>query len=796
MIKKINLNNIIKYVLIILLSLLSLKKGGFYKSDILLYSLSIEILGIIVILYDYIKNNKKYNFDVIGILLLLLSTCYLLPIIFKNYASLSDSISEFIKYFNIYITYKIMRTLKNSTFLKNIIIYIGVTLSIIGIDGMGDRILENVLNIINSGYTNLHLNRMSSVIQYANVLGIILLISSIFSFEKIIYNIEKKEKSIMIVNYNIFSFLLFAISLTQSRVVILLTLVYYILNVLFSKNLRRIKLGFLLEVFIQILIFSTLIFKYLYINRIYIYYLSIAFIIFSTIIAYIRFYKFNDYRFIPNRYDVAVIVGVFLFFIFTFVLSTYNKVKISENSNDSLKRYIYSFSEDSYNLLEIDVEECVSDTRYEIKIYSVTVDNEINLVKKFNYYENSSGKFVYEFFKDKNLKCLKIEILVDKGELSLDKVKLNDKNVKCNYGIVPYEFVQKIYDTICGSDSAKTRLIYVKDALKIWNLSWKNRIIGVGGDGFKNLYQLVQDVSYTSTKVHNSYIQLLVEGGVLGALVFTILLIYYILNYKNDIFKYALILLIIHSIFDIDFSYMIILQIFAVLLAGSERRNNLKSYYKYLEIFEKTILIPLGIFCFYTTLKLNIAYYFCFSRYTNIGLNEQKKLVDMNEFVVRIDSSENKYRKKLAQEYFNYLKLLNSEFLVCEDVEKREILIDESKKIILSIEKNAKIMRENNKYEKNNLIEISNIYFDNLNFIYFQNCYIKDTEDDYTKYIILIEKNLEFIETNYKYNKTSKELLIETCKSYMEKMECYDYKNYPEISEFYQFLNYKISNIT
>ena len=80
-------------ILIILLLILSLSKAGFYKSDILIFSVVLSIIGFIRIAVDLFTTikTKSYKFDIIEILLLLLSLTYILPILFKNYADLNSN---------------------------------------------------------------------------------------------------------------------------------------------------------------------------------------------------------------------------------------------------------------------------------------------------------------------------------------------------------------------------------------------------------------------------------------------------------------------------------------------------------------------------------------------------------------------------------------------------------------------------------------------------------------------------------------------------------------------------------
>ena len=45
-----NFNNILNYILVILLFFLAIKKGGFYKSDVLFFNLAVTFIGTIYIL--------------------------------------------------------------------------------------------------------------------------------------------------------------------------------------------------------------------------------------------------------------------------------------------------------------------------------------------------------------------------------------------------------------------------------------------------------------------------------------------------------------------------------------------------------------------------------------------------------------------------------------------------------------------------------------------------------------------------------------------------------------------------
>ena len=136
--------DVFDFILVFFLLILSIKKGGFYKSDTIAINLLIQILFIIRIIYYHITTKSKYEFDIISTLLLLLTFCYTLPIIFKNYSNLADSIFEMIRYFNIYLIYKMVKISNNKKIYKNGIIIIAVILAFFGIDGLGNYLILDI----------------------------------------------------------------------------------------------------------------------------------------------------------------------------------------------------------------------------------------------------------------------------------------------------------------------------------------------------------------------------------------------------------------------------------------------------------------------------------------------------------------------------------------------------------------------------------------------------------------------------------------------------------------------------
>ncbi len=777
-IRSISFDNIINTFLVILLILLSIQKGGFYKGDNLLFILCIEILGIITIIYNFVKNKLKYDFDIIAFLLLLLPITYVLPVIFSNYASLSDSLVEMLRYFNLYIIYKIVYYSKNKKVYENIIIGITLFFGVLGIDGLGSRVFKVVLQKFHSNYLATDLMRMSSTIQYANVLAIMLLIASVFLFERLICAYNNKDKRKVAINFTCYFFVISCLVLTQSRMPLLLMLVYYLLRVLLDKENRKNQEKILL-IFIPILLIYTVVtYKLIYINKNYIYLITAVFLVicYSLPYIYINIYKKNNkiISFIAkNKKRIAII---FVLFFFLYIVLAYiipAPLKITEKSKDIFRRNIYGI-DSLENNIKFKVNQNIQDSRYWIKIYSISVSNKKELVKSYEYYNNVSGNFDFDFSLKEKSKYILIEIKCYKGSINVDNLKINDKNIALNYALFPVDIISKIQDTLHGSDSYNLRIIYYKDALKIWSSSLKNILFGVGGEGFNELYQTVQTVGYTSTEVHNSFLQILVESGILGFSCIIAVIVIYICIAKKGVYKYATLLLVLHSIVDLDFSYTIILVIFAILLAITQRKKEIGKSITILGKIEIVTSLLFSGFTIYLLVKMNMAYFMNIPKIDSAknDIKSQANLVNVLEQRVMLDSSDNNYRKELSEEYENYLKLL-IEWINTDT--NNQVVKDEIKNILTNIEKNAEVMYKNERYDKDNLIDISNIYFNNMYYLV-QNSNFGDKKEGYNNYLEKIKENLEYVENNYRYNSKVQEKLDSIYNKYYTELES---KNIP-----------------
>lgn len=124
------------------------------------------------------------------------------------------------------------------------------------------------------------------------------------------------------------------------------------------------------------------------------------------------------------------------------------------------------------------------------------------------------------------------------------------------------------------------RLIFNKDALKLIADNW---LLGLGAGGWKAMYQSVQDFFYTAKAVHNHYLQIFVENGILGFLSFTALALLSAvgasfswlrarsgqLKVKSAGLLCGFAALAAHAAFDFDLTYVSLMLLFWVMFAAS-----------------------------------------------------------------------------------------------------------------------------------------------------------------------------------------------------------------------------------
>ena len=783
---KLNFEEILKTIIDILLCMslivLSIKKGGFYKEDILFIALCITGLGLIFLFYKFIikKGTMLKKIEMVDVAIITLFLSYTFSIIFNNYTNLNDAIFELMRYVLLIVVYFIVKNSDNKIFFKISIISVALIQSIIGIDGMFSRSASNVLGLFGSGFLQKDYDRLSGTIQYANVTAILIFIAIflIIDFiQKLVYeekSSSNKKNSKIIILSSMEVFLLTSLILTKSRMVLFLTVLMFIIKV-FKDKKKALNMIIIFNL-IYAIVMATITQNISYVSSFKILIIYLIFIAIYLILNHFlyTFYLRHKEKFIKcfktkGKYIIAsTIILILGYFVLAFSITTSIKISYKESFDNKHVVELYNIKEKN-NTVEILTNNLSDDANFDIKVYEVLKNGDVTTIYEANSYTSSTGKYLFEYNLEKdNFRDIRFEFTVNSGSFEIDNIKINNKNSTINYLLIPRDLVSRIQDILHGSSTINDRVEYNKDAIKIIKNSYKNILFGVGGEGFRNLYETVQTYPYYSTEAHNSYLQIFVESGILGFASIVYLVFANLKNSKkagSNIYL-AFLGLCIHMVFDLDFSYLLVILVFGVIIAIMNESN----------LENENVAIKKEIYCVFITLILTVSFIILvFANISNFKYNQitskcsssiEQNANDMTnlEKIVELDFSDITYRKKLNAEYFNYLSNLEEELKVSNIEESVKQSIEQE------IESTVKLIKENtdkiydyDKYNKVTLKYVNEVYFKYME--YFTKVYYSDNYElgkkEYTKFM---QNNVEYIKNNLKLEIKYKDILNEMTK--------------------------------
>lgn len=125
-------------------------------------------------------------------------------------------------------------------------------------------------------------------------------------------------------------------------------------------------------------------------------------------------------------------------------------------------------------------------------------------------------------------KILKITLYPQSESILLEKVNLvntqtnETESLKLKYLLLPENVANRIQD-LRANQNVIQRGVFFEDGIKLFK---KSPIIGLGLDGFESNYKSVQNFDYTTRYVHNHYIQVLCDLGIIGFALFISLIVF------------------------------------------------------------------------------------------------------------------------------------------------------------------------------------------------------------------------------------------------------------------------------
>lgn len=161
--------------------------------------------------------------------------------------------------------------------------------------------------------------------------------------------------------------------------------------------------------------------------------------------------------------------------------------------------------------------------------------------------------FIYDLVKKKSGKVSKILLII---YLVLTVSICVFLQIKFNF-----------FTNILTESSFNSRLFYYKDALKMI----VTHPFGSGVNGFYYMQPKYQSANYYSMYVHNDYLNLACDVGIIPAIIFIATILYSIVKNNDRLSKLILLMISLHILIDFDMQYACIFMIFVFCIIDDSR---------------------------------------------------------------------------------------------------------------------------------------------------------------------------------------------------------------------------------
>lgn len=788
----------------LLLFIFSLYKGGFYKEDSLFISMIVCMLGLVCLSIKIVLNirdNRKITksklSSIVDVCVMLMPIAYFLPILFGKSASRESAIFECIRYVNFSIIYFIVRTTQNKNIYLSSIVIIGMILAILGIDEITYRFIGSILEPISITYLSENSGRISSTLQYANITALFMLIASIIVQGKLAMNMPslKKESSFkfkLLIIAELFALVLLqsAVQLTTSRMnILLMVLVSVIYSIYCLKQGRRKSALMLVLMLIASFVLVSSIDTYIALQNnlmICLTYILTLLIIVITVFLSTRYMCIKHVDKKRNVKVVHIVVLVIFFIALGIILTLPDDLRVSDSTGkgNSVSRNIYTKLDSTMQL-----EACFEFNRnkdFELHLYEVDKDFNKKILVSINEDALKEDKYTAEIKISEGYESLYLEFLTIDSDVSIKNFKLNSNQIVLSYKFIPDTMMFRLKDTLIKDSNNTLRKMYYKDALKLFNTS---RLVGIGGEGFKARYQEVQTESYISSEAHSVPLQILVEAGIIGIIPFvTICVASYIIVYRlakgkeehSLIYLLILTIFLATAIFDLVFSYGIMIYLFAIivgLIIGEYKKKDIIFKDRYV-LDNKSILGMLKI----ATLSVSLMALFIVTIYSiNIyrasmivvpeetnNIDDSYNKVGILENKILLDKYNLAYLNSLLVEYDSHIDLLNKAYLKVQDNNEKFLLKTEINNYVARQKQIADNIIEYEYYNKYAIEKVARCYF--KHYITYADIFEQNFKNDDIAYVFYVGYAIKLTERLIdigKVNNLAREFAINIYEEYL-----------------------------
>ncbi|RKD21954.1 Tetratricopeptide repeat-containing protein [Caminicella sporogenes DSM 14501] len=620
-------------------------RGLFFQKELLIT----HIITFAVFTIWLISKFKNKDFRLFNSLADLLALGIVLMYFISTFYGVNKrlAVAEFLKYANYFAIYLMVRYFaqkdsKNSKIIINTLLLSGVVVSIIGI---GSAI--GTFNY-NGAFVG---GRINSTFQYPNTLASYLIALYILAIGLI--QIEKKEKKkylyISMANIYIFTFIP-----TLSRGMWLLTPIVLLLYFVLIPNIKKIQtIIYYITTIFPALFFSSLFIKYLQQKNVFILWLMVIFSIAVSLFIFTMYQKFFREKIFVSYRAVTIIILSITIAIALFSVLALNLTQPLELSNigsekntwKAIDRPVRNVLKNKEYRLESDVEIKISDNKPyagRIIVYSISDKGK---TEKLAYVDiKESGKIALNFKTKENTEFIKVRFLnyYKDTKVKFLNASIYDnstnkkiKNLKLKYKFIPEKVISRFYAINSNERSVKGRINFYKDGLKVAKDYF---LLGAGGGAWQTLYFKYQSYMYWTTQAHNYFLQLWIETGIIGLLIYigliVILILHFIISLKkleedNKILQIAVnigwISILAHSIIDFDLSLGAMSILLWCLYGLSYQRKLSTEKNKIKSNTTKYISTAVAVLLLFTSWSLHLGQIYADEA---VKLAENKKIID------------------------------------------------------------------------------------------------------------------------------------------------------------------------
>ncbi len=725
---KLNIDDIILKLTMLMLVLAPLFRGLFFEQERAYFHIASFLLALVYIIAKLRTNEFKLIRSKSDLFAFLLMLIYIVSI---SYAvDKRASIIEAIKYINYFVIYILIRNLAKTKREHNIVInsllFGGFVVTMIGIlAGMG--IVEYNGAVMG--------NRISSTFQYPNALASYLLALYVITIGK---SLVTNNKKLRLVYLNLANLFVFTFILTYSRgmwLIYPIILVIYFTLINREYKLRIIKYNVVTNIIAvpSAFLFASKMQEQNQAKLIGILLISMGLF---TLVSHISFKferkieKLSLKKIVVSIASIAIILSGVLVFLISQTEPILLKNDGTEDKWTTFYRDIYELDSNdkytisiNYEILNTKLKPCAG----RIRVIGIDKDNRIvntvldeyltpyknedgsysdannevvddRIVIDFDEIERQEDKgkikyfrlYLENYYTDTSMKIKKVTITNKEGELI--------KDLKLKHKYIPESIAKRIESIGINDTSSNARITFYEDASKIIK---NNFLIGTGGGGWKAIYRKYQSYDYAASEAHNYYMQLFIEVGFIGFIIFIgLILSIFIICYKiykkiydelnidydfvefNTVHKslmIGIITILTHAILDFDLSLsaftMILFALMGIVASNYEEDKILKLEID--KINSKSIISFVAIALIFVNLGLISSF-----KIANVNAITAAKLFEEDkdkslaklEIASKLDFVNVYYKKDLSKMYLEKFKETKDD----KYLSKSQILMKES----------------------------------------------------------------------------------------------------------------------